>query len=128
MSLPFPDIKPSARSFKMGTFPTKVYRAMSGAIVKRSFGNRPTGYELSLEFENITDANAALIVKHYNDVSAGFVGFTIPATVLAGMATGLQSYIQAPVGIKWEYATAPEVQSVITGRSSVSVRLVGELS
>lgn len=128
MSLPFPDIKPSARSFRMGSYPTKVYRAISGATVKRSFGNRPTGYSLSLQFENITDTQAQLIVKHYIDTAAGFVRFTLPAALFAGMGASLQGYIQAPTGIRWEYEQAPEVESVITGRSSVSVSLVGELT
>lgn len=112
----------------MGSYPTRVYRAMSGATVKRSFGNKPTGYSLSLQFENITDAQAQLIVKHYVDTAAGFVRFTLPATLFVGMGAGLQGYIQAPTGIRWEYEQAPEVESVITGRSSVSVTLVGELT
>lgn len=128
MSLPFPDIKPSARSFRMGSYPTKVYRSLSGATVKRSFGNKPTGYQLELEFQNITDAAAALIVKHYVDVAAGFVRFTLPSGLFAGMGITLQSYIQFPAGILWEYESPPEVQSVITGRSTVTVSLAGELA
>lgn len=128
MSLPFPDIKPSSRSFRMGTYPTKVYRALSGATVKRSFGNKPSGYQLTLEFQNITDASAQLIVKHYVDTAAGFVRFTLPSTLFAGMDAALQGLIQAPTGIKWEYEQAPEVQSVISGRSTVAVTLAGELT
>ena len=50
MAEQFPKIKPTTRAFKLGSFPVKVYRALSGATVKRAFGNRATGYELQLGF------------------------------------------------------------------------------
>jgi hypothetical protein len=34
----FPALKPTARSFQLGEYPIKSYRAMSGAVVRRSFG------------------------------------------------------------------------------------------
>lgn len=127
MATTFPSVKPSSRSFKPGTFPTKVYRALSGATVKRSFGNRAYGYELSLEFTNVTDAVATQIVSHYISNSAGFTRFTLPNELFAGMSTALRAQVQAPTQIKWEYAAPPEVTSVYVGISSVRVQLVGEL-
>ena len=126
MATPFPEIKPSGRSFKLGTFPVKVYRSMSGATVKRSFGNRASSYELQLEFQNITDARAADIVAHYTSNSGGFERFTLPAMLFVGMDSSLQGYIQAPTGIQWEYGAPPDVASVFPGISSVRVTLVGE--
>lgn len=127
MAAQFPGIKPASRSFRLGQFPTKVYRALSGATVKRSFGNRAYGYELQLSFENIADAVAVQIIDHYNSTSAGFERFTLPAELFAGMSTALTATVQAPTQIKWEYAQPPDVQSVITGRSTVAVTLTGEL-
>ena len=49
----FPALKPTARSFQLGEYPIKSYRAMSGAVVRRSFGNKPFGYTLDLEFANV---------------------------------------------------------------------------
>jgi len=127
MAAQFPGIKPSSRSFKLGNYPTKVYRAASGATVKRAFGNRPFGYELELAFENISDATAVQILDHYDATQGGFERFTLPAELFAGMATALTGKIQSPALIKWEYAGAPEVQSSIVGRSSVTLSFVGEL-
>jgi hypothetical protein len=127
MAEQFPRIKPTTRAFKLGSFPVKVYRALSGATVKRAFGNRATGYELQLGFDNITDATTEQLLDHYNSTSGGFDRFTLPADLFAGMTTGLRGYIQAPASIRWEYAGPPEVESVYTGRSRVSITLLGEL-
>lgn len=126
MSIIFPSLKPTARSCKMGAYATKTYRALSGAVTKRSFGNKPFSYELSLEFK-LGDADAALILQHYNDVRAGFVKFPLPTSLFAGMSTTLQALIQAPTTILWEYAEPPTLQSESCKFYSVSVRLMGEM-
>jgi hypothetical protein len=123
----FPRIKPTGRAFRLGAFPTKVYRALSGATVKRSFGNRASGYQLQLSYDNINDATTEQLLAHYNATSGGFERFTLPADLFAGMSDTLRGYIQAPTSIKWEYAGPPEVQSVYNGRSQVSIELIGEL-
>jgi hypothetical protein len=127
MSLPFPNVKPTSRNFKQGQFPTKVYRSLSGATVKRSFGNRAFGNQIELEFANIDDATATLILKHYADTSGGFERFTLPAEVFIGMSASLQGYIQSTATIRWEYAGPPDVESVPCGLNVVRVSLVGEL-
>lgn len=127
MAEQFPAIKPTTRAFKLGGFPVKTYRSLSGATVKRAFGNRAYGFELQLGFENITDATTEQLLAHYNGSSGGFERFTLPADLFAGMTDSLRGYIQAPANIRWEYAGAPEVESVFTGRSRVSITLIGEL-
>lgn len=127
MAEQFPAIKPTTRAFKLGSFPVKTYRSLSGATVKRAFGNRAYGFELQLGFDNISDATTEQLLAHYNGSSGGFERFTLPADLFAGMTDSLRGYIQAPANIRWEYAGAPEVESVFTGRSRVSITLIGEL-
>lgn len=127
MAEQFPPIKPTTRAFKLGSFPVKTYRAMSGATVKRAFGNRATGYELQLGFDNIADDVTLQLLKHYQDTNGGFERFTLPIRLFAGVSLDLQQYIRTPASIKWEYAGPPEVESVYTGRSRVSITLLGEL-
>jgi hypothetical protein len=122
----FPNLKPSDRQFKLGAYPTKTYRSLSGATVKRSFGNRPTGYALQLSYANITDDITVQLLDHYNSTAGGFERFTLPAALFAGMSTALTSRVQSPTGIRWEYADAPEVKSVYNGISEVTISLVGE--
>jgi hypothetical protein len=131
MSITFPSIKPSQRNFKIGAYPTKAYRSLSGATSKRSYGNKSFGYELRLVFENIDDASTLLILKHYNLTSGGFSRFQLPASVFSGMDEDLRRLVaedlpNAAPSIRWEYAGPPEVESVISGRSTVQVTLIGE--
>lgn len=127
MTAQFPGIKPAERSFRLGQYPVKSYRALSGATVKRAFGNRAYGYELQLSFNNITDAVTSQLIDHYNATSGGFERFTLPAELFIGMSATLASKIQSPTQIKWEYTNPPEVKSVINGRSTVTINLAGEL-
>lgn len=127
MTAQFPGIKPSERSFRLGQYPVKSYRALSGATVKRAFGNRAYGYELQLSFTNIADAVTAQLIDHYEATSGGFERFTLPAELFVGMSSTLAGKIQSPTQIKWEYTNPPEVKSVINGRSTVTIDLAGEL-
>jgi len=133
--MPFPNIKPTSRSFTMGDYPSKTYRSLSGTIFKRAFGNKQTGYTLNLTFRNIGDTSelrtrsgtAKQIIDHYNDVDGTFSSFTLPARVFEGMDNDFRDLIRSPSNIKWRYAEPPQVQSVKSGVSTVTVNLVGEL-
>ena len=123
----FPALKPTSRSFQLGQYPIKTYRALSGAVVRRSFGNRPFGYTLELEFANVPEATVNSICDHYNGQGGGTLGFTVPTEVFAGYSSTLQGKVRTPAGIEWLYVEPPSVTSVIKDISSVTVRLVGEI-
>lgn len=123
----FPSIRPTGRSYSPGQFPTKIYRGLSGATVKRIFGNRSFGHSIELEFANITDANVKLILDHYYAQGGNYIRFALPNEIFSGMSDGLRGVVQAPVNILWEYAQPPQVESVFNGRSTVTVSLIGEL-
>jgi hypothetical protein len=123
----FPSIKPTARSFQLGQYPVKTYRAMSGAVVRRSFGNKAFGYTLDLEFANVPEATVNTIIDHYNGQQGGTLGFAIATAVFAGYTVTLQGKVRNPSGIEWLYAEPPSVSSVIAGISTVTVKLVGEM-
>lgn len=124
----FPALKPTARSFRLGDYPSKTYRALSGYIVKRSFGNRSTGYQLELEFQNINETDLNEILGHYLGEQGTLTSFTLPTSIFAGYTSTTYDQIQAPEDIEWFYAEAPNVQSVIKGISTVRVQLIGELA
>jgi hypothetical protein len=123
----FPALKSTARSFQLGQYPVKTYRAMSGAVVRRSFGNKAFGYTLDLEFANIPEATVNTIIDHYNGQQGGTLGFAIATAVFAGYTVTLQGKVRNPSGIEWLYAEPPSVSSVIAGISTVTVKLVGEM-
>ena len=123
----FPSIVPTARSFQLGQYPIKTYRTLSGAVIRRSFGSRPFGHTLDLQFDNVPEATVNTIIDHYNTQGGGTLGFTLPATVFAGYSADLRNRAQNPTGIEWLYAEPPSVSSVLRDRSSVTVKLIGEI-
>lgn len=135
MASKFPSMRPTTRKFTMGDYPSKTYTSLSGAIFKRAFGNKATGYTMDLTYKNIGDTaevrplsgTAKQILDHYNSVDGTFDKFSLPDRMFAGMDDSLESLIQAPSNISWRYASPPEVQSVQAGISTVTVKLIGEI-
>lgn len=123
----FPSIRPTGRSYAPGQFPIKTYRSLTGATVKRIFGNRSFGHSIELQFENIADATTKQILDHYYGQYGSYNRFNLPDTVFSGASSDLKGILQSPTNILWEYAEAPQVESVFNGRSTVTVRLIGEL-
>jgi hypothetical protein len=100
---------------------------LSGATIRRSFGNKPTGYTLDLEFANVLEATVNSICDHYNGQGGGTEGFVVPAAVFAGYSGTLQGKVRIPPGIEWLYVGPPSISSVIKDISTVTVQLVGEI-
>jgi hypothetical protein len=123
----FPAIKPASRSYSPGNYPIRDYTTLNGAVWKRIFGNKRSGMTLSLEFRNIDDAAAAQILNHYDGQAGTYYGFGIPSVLYAGMDGSLQFAAAIPQDVKWVYASAPDVQSVFPGVSTVTVELVGQI-
>lgn len=124
----FPAIKPSSRQYTLGQFPVKTYRGLSGATVKRVFGNRAYGHSIELEFNNVSDTTAKALIDHYYGQNGSVDRFALSEEALAGMNDALKSVVKVPANIAWEYAEPPSVESVFNGRSNVTVRLIGELN
>lgn len=121
-------ISPSSRRFSIGDYPVKTYRALSGAVVKRSFGNRASNYRLELEFQNVDQAIVAAIYDHYHGQGGTARGFAIPEPLFSGYNETVQSRMKAPTGVQWFYESAPQVESTTLALSTVSIVLVGELA
>lgn len=124
----FPSIKPSSRQLTGGVYPTKIYRSLAGTTFKRSFGNKPGAFKLTLGFQNIKDDVTTSIMNHYYDTSGGFTRFALPNTLFAGMSTPLLEISKQASLIRWEYESPPEIQSVYRGISTVTVNLIGEIN
>lgn len=121
----FPRVKATSRSYNPGSYPQTVFEAQNGATTVVRFGNRRVNAELDVSFANITDAEAALILKNYEAVNADWdwVTFT-PQDATVGADNSLQSYLQETGGsaLRWRYTEPPSVQSIFPGISTVSCR------
>ena len=130
VAIAFPPVKPTGRSYTPGAYPTAEFKALNGATTRMLYGNRRSDAELSLEFSNITDGNAALILRNYERVTptADWVSFT-NATGSAGASAALAAYLEESggSGLRWRYEGPPEVRSVSPGRSTVQVKFIGQL-
>lgn len=122
--MPFPNLKPSGRSFNPGDFPIKTFRSQSGKESRILYGSNRTGAELELTFENITNANANEFVVHYDETRGTFATFGLPANVFAGSSS---ANFNSGSGTAWRYAGPPEIASVYNNLSTVTVRLVAVL-
>lgn len=126
----FPALRPTGRSYTPGTYAVNEFKALNGATTRLLYSNRRSDAELDLEFQNITDANAALILANYERVgpTGDWVSFTSNDGAL-GSRAGLTAYLQESggSGLRWRYAGPPEVQSVQPGYSTVRAKFVGQL-
>lgn len=126
----FPSIKPTGRSYSPGAYPQAEFKSLNGATTTLRYGNRRVDSSLSLSFNNITDENAALILKNYEDVTVAddWVTFTTNDGA-AGASSTLANYLRevGGSGLRWRYNEPPSVESVKPGRSSVQVSFIGRL-
>lgn len=126
----FPALKPTARSYTPGTYPQTEFKALNGATTILRYGNRRVDSELNLTFQNTTDANAALVLALYEQVTAvdNWVTFTANDGSV-GASAALATYIQesGASGLRWRFAEPPSVTSIVPGISTVQCRFVGRL-
>lgn len=122
----FPTHKPTGRSFNAGDYSYKKFLSQSGKEVRILYGDKRTGMQLQLVYENVNDTAADDFVAHYDEVKGGFDTFVLPSEFKAGW-NGDASAIDAVSGNRWRYESAPSISSVRPGISSVTVNLVGVL-
>jgi len=132
----FPSIAPTARSLNAGDFPGTTFTAQNGMESRVQYGSRRSNTELSLSFDNISDADAALIHDHYANCRGTLGLFGLGSTSKSGNPgfdagiTALSStnrFSAAPFGLQYRYAEPPQFNSVKPGRMSVTIKLTGVL-
>jgi hypothetical protein len=122
--MPFPALQPTRRDFTPGNWPVKSYKSQSGAEVRILYGDTRTSMELTLGYDNISDAQAEQFLTHYDETKGTYNTFTINSSTKAGW-TGTGAAIDSGAINRWRYADPPQVTAVKPGRSSVRVSLLG---
>lgn len=128
-AIAFPNIKPSARRYSPGIFPQTEFRSQNGALTILRYGNKRVDSTLSLEFRNITDDNAALIIQNYEAVNSAGNNVTFTqSTGASGASSQFSTFLRENgTGLKWRYAQPPEITSVVKNRCTVNCEFVGNL-
>jgi len=122
--MPFPALQPTSRDFTPGNWPVKSYKSQSGAEVRILYGDTRTSMELTLGYDNISDAQAEQFLTHYDETKGTYNTFAINSSTKAGWA-GTGAAIDSGAINRWRYADPPQVTAVKPGVSSVRVSLMG---
>ena len=134
---PFPTVKPTSRSYNPGTYPSTTFESLDGTKTHLRYGNKRVNATLTLGFSNISDADAGLILAHYDDVMAdydyvkftsdnGIAGIVDPSSgnFLTKEIAGDSGTGETRLGLKWRYSGPPSVTSTFKGMSNVSCSFV----
>jgi hypothetical protein len=116
---------PTRRTLTPGVYPVRRFTALSGASTAVIFGDRASDAKLSLSFTYVPDADAALVWQAWHDSLGGFHEVTLPSNAFEGIGAPLVA--QLPAYLKWYMEGEPEAESVLPGRSSMTVNFVGKL-
>ena len=130
----FPAVKPSARSFTPGKYPSTDFESLDGTKTHIRFGNKAVNAKLSLSFSNISDGDVIVILNNYRDVNSDwdYVIFNKDSAGLQGLSDNhngllLEYWMQNgsnEAGLKWRYTEPPTVTSTFNGLSNVRCSFV----
>ena len=119
------NLVPSTRSYSPGDYPQLEFEAQNGVKTVIRYGKYRTGATLTLGFNNISDADAATILLHYEEVQSVWGEVNFAGTgVIEGAASNITSFFVERVELKWKYDGPPQVTSVYPGRSNVQCKFV----
>ena len=126
---PFPNIKPSSRSYTPGVYPQTEFESQNGAKVVMRYGNKQVNAKLNLGFTNITDTQANEILDLYEEVNSDYDYILFSGTnALAGIDNNnlLKKQAEADDSFKLRYRFdgPPTVTSVRPGISNVQCKFV----
>jgi hypothetical protein len=107
-------------------FPVRRFQGPAGSTTTTIRGDRPYGLPLVLEFNMITDLDAADIWATWHASHGGFREVTLPVNALDGIDPALAA--QIPANISWYMDGVPEVTSVQPGWSRMQVAFIGRLA
>ena len=124
MSIDFPDICPTRRTYTPGEYATKRFSSISGASDTRLYGSKAFDAGLSMSFL-LDDADMASLLDSWHASKGGFYTLDLPDSVFAGVSSALQT--QIPSYLQWRWAEMPSVESVMPNRSWVQVQLIATL-
>ena len=116
----FPELEPATRSYDFGLFPLTEEPSISAGIVRFRHSVTPQNYQLTLGYNALTDAEAALIRQHFQFQGGGYRSFQLPPIVWKGHTfTGNV----VPTNTRWRYIEAPEEEHFSAGYVNVTVAL-----
>ena len=121
MSVPFPELSPTKRSFQQGRWPTKRFVSMNGSSTTRIYGDKSTEATLDLEFL-VDDDGMTDLLNCYRRADGVYQEVELSDAMFEGTSSSV-----FPSYLKWHWVEAPAVSSVQPDLSRVAVKLIGLL-
>lgn len=123
-----PSTPPTTRSFQPPSYRVEKTTAMNGRTVRQIMCSKPSEALLTLEYINVSDTLAEEVLIAYDQSYGTRYGFRLPPEVLTGAGSELLGYINMTgTTLRWFYAAAPSVESVVKGICNLSVQLRARL-
>lgn len=135
MAVTFPNIRPSARSYRPGQYPQTFFQSINGATSVIQFGAQEFNAELTLQFTNIDDFDASRIIDAYESANGRWdhISFAAGALDCAGFSfIGGSSVIPMQTRmkestLKWRFAEPPQVTYKFRNICDVSCSFIAYL-
>jgi hypothetical protein len=115
----FPALEPNTRAYRLPRFPVTSQPAWGTDAVRFSHGPRSFGYILTLGYESLPAADAALLRAHFRGQAGGFDAFTLDPAVTRGHGAA----DLAPASTLWRYTGPPKETHRSGGLVDVEVEL-----
>ena len=126
MTVTFPNLKPSARSYKPGQYPQTFFQSINGATSVVQFGAQEFNAELTLQFSNIDDADASQIIATYESANSKWDNIKFDYGVMD--CTGVTMAVRMREGtLKWRFAEPPNVTYKFRNICDVSCSFIAYL-
>ena len=124
MTVTFPAVCPTRRTYTPGQYPTKKTTSINGATTTRLYGSKAFDATMNLSFL-LNDAEMASLLNSWHESRGGFYTLDLPDSVFAGVSSDLQA--QIPEYLQWRWAEMPSIESVMPDRSRVQAQLIATL-
>ena len=116
----FPELVPSTRSYNFGIFPISEMPSTNAGIARFRHGPTPQNYSLTISYNGLSDANAALIRNHFQLQGGGFRSFALPEVIWTNHSF---SGNVAPYNMSWRYVEPIEEEHFSLGYVNLTVTL-----
>ena len=124
MTVSFPALCPTRRTYTPGEYATKRFSSINGASTTRLYGSKAFDATLNMSFLS-DDSETAEILSSWHESRGGYEGIDLPPSIFGGVGPDLQT--QIPDYLQWRWAQMPSVESVMPNRSRVQVQLIATL-
>lgn len=103
MTTAFPAIKPTDIQFNAPQWATSTVRAKNGVTSRRRWADKPSNATLEIAFNNISDANGALLYQAHQDAQGSIDDLSLPDILFHRISPDLKAFLNATAytGLKW---------------------------